>query len=50
MGLTTNAGAMKFTVNGAERMRISSDGIVKLSVGNYLRIEGSSTHLLASLP
>ena len=31
MGLTTNAGAMKFTVNGAERMRISNNGNVSVS-------------------
>ena len=31
MALSTNAGAIKFNVNGAERMRISSDGIVKIS-------------------
>ena len=29
MALSTNAGAIKFNVNGAERMIISSDGIVK---------------------
>ena len=38
MALSTNAGAIKFNVNGSERMRISSDGIVKVAVDNYLEI------------
>ena len=39
MGLTTNAGAMKFTVNGAERMRISNNENV--SVSNDLTVNSN---------
>ena len=44
MGLVTNAGVMKFAVNGAERMRINNNGSINIPVNNYLRIEGSSTN------
>ena len=32
MGLTTNAGVIKFTVNGAERMRIANNGNVGIVI------------------
>ena len=39
MGLTTNAGVMRFTVNGGERMRINNDGT--LTISNNTTINGN---------
>ena len=53
MGLTTNAGVIKFTVNGAERMRINNDGTTNINgtltinsntINNYLFNNTGGTH------
>ncbi len=47
MALSNNAGVIKFGANGAERLRIRGDGIVKVAIENYLRLEGRTGKALS---
>ena len=40
MGLITNAGVIKFTVNGAERMRINNNGV---DIGSFQLVMNRET-------